>query len=279
MSPPSLAERLQAIGSVMPAPFVAPKKPARERRPPVPRSRELDRILALPQRDTPSAEVRDLLRGALTREGAELRLWDLQCDALLAALELVDARPSIDGHRPGLYAPIAVGGGKTLIAALLGTVWGAQRPVILTTAALAAQGLKELDRYRRSFYVPERLEVVSYSILSHPDHEGLLSRLEPDALICDEAHALLGKGSARSKRIRRYLSSAPHCRVALLSGSVAKASLMEWAELAGIALGDWSPAPRDRKTRIEWAEALDPEDAQGSILSGRDVGALEVFAV
>lgn len=275
----SLAERLQAIGSTMAAPFVAPKKPARERRPPVPHSRELDRILRLPERDPPTAEQRDQIRAALTRPEADLRLWDLQCDALLAALELADARPSIDGHRPGLYAPIAVGGGKTLIAALLGSVWGSERPVILTTAALAAQGLRELDRYRRSFLVPEALEVVSYSILSHPDHEGVLDRLRPDALICDEAHALLGKGSARSKRIRRYLKGAPHCRVALLSGSVARSSLMEWAELAGIALGDWSPAPRDRQTRIEWAEALDPEDVQGSIQAGRAVGALEVFAV
>lgn len=219
----------------------------------------------------------ELMREAVTKPGAELKLWPIQAQALLAALELTDAQPGPYGRRPGLYAPIAVGGGKTLICALLGTVWGAQRPVILTTAALAAQAEAEMERYRRSFEVPEGLKIVSYSILSHADHADTLDHLAPDALICDEGHALLGKGSARSKRIRRYLAHRPGVRLAILTGTVARRSLMEWAELAGLALEHWSPAPRDRQTRIEWAEALDPEGAQGSILGGRPVGALEVF--
>ena len=268
---------LRALAATMNGPPKVVAQPARERRAPVPHGRELDRILALPRRAPPSDALIELMREAVTKPGADLKLWPIQAQALLAALELTEKQPSAAGRRPGLYAPIAVGGGKTLICALLGTVWAADRPVILTTAALAAQMEHELVRYRASFLVPEGLVVVSYSILSHADHANKLESLRPDALILDEGHALLGKSSARSKRIRRYLKAQPETRLAILTGTAAKRSILEWAELAGLALEHWSPAPRDRETRIKWAEALDPEDAQGSILGGRDVGALKVF--
>ncbi len=227
---------------------------------PVQRSRELDRVLALPRRGAFTPEHRERLREALTRPDASMRLWDVQCDALLAALEHVDRRSfACDERVPGLFAAIAVGGGKTLITALLGTVWGSKRPVIMTTAALARQAEQLIDEYRRHFYIPDRLQILPYSQLSHPDHSESLSRLNPDSIACDEAHSLASNQSARGKRLRRYLKSRPSTLVGMLTGTIAKRSLLEWSELAGIALCDWSPAPRDRPTRVEWAGAVDPD--------------------
>lgn len=217
-------------------------------------SRELERILALPRRGPFAPELRDELRGILTlpfQAEPAWRLWDIQCDALLASLEVPE-------RGVGLFGGIVVGGGKTLLAALLGTMWNAERPVILTTSALAAQAVKLIGEYRKRFLIPAGLVIVPYSKLSHADYADILETLCPDAIIADEAHTLAQKDSARGKRIRRFLRTHPDTRVAVLTGTVAKRSLMEWSEIAGIALKDWSPAPRDRPTRKEWAGAVDP---------------------
>lgn len=232
-------------------------------RSPVQLSRELERVIALPRRGPWTTELREEIRSIMTnpfQPEPALRLRDVQCDALLAALEVTAANV-------GLFAAITVGGGKTLISALLGTVWNCKRPVMLTTAALAAQAKLLISDYRLRFWVPEGLVIVPYSKLSHADYAYVLQELEPDCIIADEAHALVSKDSARGKRIRRYLKSRPTTKVAILTGTIARRSLMEWAELAGIALRDWSPAPRDRPTRREWAGAVDLD-------AHRPVGAL-----
>jgi hypothetical protein len=213
------------------------------------------------------------MRALVTLPGATLRLWDIQADALLAALHLVDKRGE---QAPGEYAPITVGGGKTLIAMLLPTVWQCARPLILTTAALKAQAESELARYRRSFLIHPDLTIISYSIFSHPDHAAAIDALEPDVVICDEAHALLNKDTARGKRIRRYRREHPGCRIATLTGTSARKSILECAEVAHLALADWSPYPTERPTRLEWAEALDPEGSERGD-ANRDVGALSLF--
>lgn len=257
---------LRAIGSATPLEPVEGKRP----RTPVARSHELDRILALPLRDPPTPDLRDLLRAAVTKPGASMKPWDLQCDALLAAFELVDAHDPKTGRAPGLLAAVAVGGGKTLIAALLGTLWGSTRPVILTTAALAGQTRREVERYREHFHVPADVQVLPYSILSQADQEEALEELLPDAIIADEAHALRNHQSGRGRRLRRYLKAHPRTRLAMLTGTIARKSLLEWAELAALALVSWSPAPLEKPIRREWAEALDPDAV-------RPVGALRLL--
>ncbi len=239
---------------------------------PVDYSREIERVQNLPMR--PAAEFsetsRTYLRDAVTKPGSSMKLWDTQCAALLAAL---DAYTLVEGNRraPGLFGAVAVGQGKTLIAGLLGTVWRRERGVVLTTASLLSQTEGLLQDYRACFYMPSEVSVLPYSTLSNADHEDVLEKLAPEFIVADEAHSLSNKTSARGRRFRRYLNEHPGTLVAMLTGTVTKKSLLEWAELSDLALGDWSPAPRDYPTRKAWAQALDLEPV-------RAVGALATLA-
>ena len=227
-------------------------------------SRDIERVMNLRMRPHAmfSGASRDRLRQVLTRPGSGMRLWDVQCAALLAALD-AQTRVHPERRAPGLYGAVTVGQGKTLIAALLGTVWRVARVVVLTKASLAPQTQELIDEYRADFFVPDDVRVLSYTTLSNRDNKDVLEALAPDAVVADEAHALRNPSSARGKRIRRYIDGRPNTLLAVLTGTTARDSLMDWAELADLALGDWSPAPREYPVRRAWAQALDDEPTRG----------------
>jgi len=239
---------------------------------PVEYTREIERVLHLPMRPEGyfSPTMRDKLRQSLTRPDATMALWDVQCAALLAALDVrTDVHP--ERRTPGLFGAVSVGGGKTLVAALLGTVWQVSRVVVLTNASLRAQTEAEIDKYKAHFFITAEVIVIPYSMLSNVKHVDILHKLSPGAIVADEAHSLRNAKSARGRRIRRYLKAKPGTYLAALTGTIARKSLMDWAELSDLALGDWSPAPRDYPTRKAWAQALDDEPARG-------IGALNLLS-
>lgn len=258
------------LASLSASPPVLGKVSDADRYQPVTRSPDLDRILAIPQLPPVVPAMRELIRHNLTLPGAEMRLWDLQCDALISLMTTMGSQSSTSRRRPGGYWPIAVGGGKTLMGALAGSVLGARRPLLLTTASLTRQFEAEAEKYRRSFILPQWLSVMSYSIFSHPDHASELDGLLPDLIVCDEAQALLNKDSARTKRMARYLRAHPDTRIVIMTGTVARYSVKDCAKLAALALAEWSPMPVDREAQIEWSEALDAD-------ADRPVGALNLL--
>ena len=241
-------DALRALGASGPA-FTEGRQPLS----PVRQSRDLNRILELPEQvDDDGAELVE----ALTKPGAELGLWPIQARALAQAK-----------RAKGLFAPIAVGGGKTLIASLLPSVIACERPVILTMPGLVKQGARMMGDYRASFRIREGIQWVAYSTLSAKSGAGLLDELKPDLVIADEAHTLTGK-SARARRFARYLAEHPDTRCCFLSGTMAQRSILDFAKLLGWALGEGSPLPLHYPTLAEWAEALDLDGE-------RPAGALE----
>jgi len=212
---------------------------------PVRWSQDLERVLNLPLRATPSPEDLDALRAAVTRPGAELALWDLQAEALLEALQA-----------GGLFGPIAVGAGKTLIACLLPTLLHCERPVVLTTPGLVREAEALMATYQRSFLVRDDVRWVPYSTLSAQAGTGLLDELAPDLIVADEAHTLDGD-SARARRFARYLKDHPETRCCFLSGTMAQRSIKDFSKLLAWALGEGSPLPLHWPDLTAWAEALD----------------------
>ncbi len=101
----------------------------------VPDSVELRRILALPKRDWRDYNglVEHYTRELKTPAGT-MTLKPVQAAALH---ELVTQR--------GLFAPIRVGGGKTLVSMLAPLVVGAQRPLLLIPANLRTKTLRDFD--------------------------------------------------------------------------------------------------------------------------------------
>jgi hypothetical protein len=250
-------------------PFAEPTGPFRRIQ--VEFSRELERILAIPHHPGYTDADRDLVREIVTRPNAHggrvdpatglcatcrapVRLWDRQANALLASLEA-----------KGCVASLAVGGGKTLIAALIPTVLE-RSSVVLTTASLRSQFLADLEAYRAHFVIRKDLAVVPYTTLSNAARRDILDELDPDVIVADEVHSLKNGQSARTRRFLRYFRDRQRARrpvlFCALTGTLAKRSIHDYGRLTNVALREWSPVPRDYPTLCEWSEAIDPPTQQ-----------------
>lgn len=276
------------------------------RGPAVSSSRDLRRVLELPTRPEPTPELLGRLVSEYTsrfaRENPRCEcksLFNRPCVKRLKPLQAQALHEISDpdlraGKAVGLFAPIPVGGGKTLLDLLAPLVVpGCKRAVLLIPANLRNQ-LLEFDwgYYGQHwtlpnlaggrFFTPGRpvLNVVSYSELSSARHTDLLERLAPDTVIADEGHCLRFRTAARTKRFLRYFNSHPDTRFLTWSGTLTSRSVKDYGHLVELSLGEGSPLPIHYPTLEEWAGALDSgEDSSppGALLQlcrdGEDVRA------
>lgn len=158
----------------------------------------LARVLELPRREPATEE----LIAALSRA---LRVRPDDESAMLRAPQ-VEALREIWEYG-GLFAPMRVGAGKSLVTLLAPTILHSERPVLVIPASLKDKTKRDFVRYRRDWLV--RLpELISYEELGRPDREHLLTDLAPDLLMLDEAHHVRNLDSARTRRIGRYVAAA-----------------------------------------------------------------------
>lgn len=160
----------------------------------------------------------------------------------------------------GLFAPISVGAGKTVIGLLLPLVLNAGNTVYLCLAGQEQQIRNEhtwLSQHINTPQLGKELYIVPYSILSLPRSSGLLQELEPGCIIADEGHRLRHRDSVGTARVIRYLATRPDCIFATWSGTLTARSLRDYSHLGGIALKLGSPLPIDPIVADEWALALD----------------------
>jgi hypothetical protein len=159
----------------------------------------------------------------------------------------------------GLFAPLGVGQGKSLICLALPDALDSKRAVLLVPATLRRQVTREARTlYNRHFVLPmEKLTIVSYEELSSTNSHDVLDRLQPDLIICDECHFLRNFSAARTKRFLRYMKEHPHCRFAALSGTITTRSINDYGHLIELALRKNSPLPRSYPELLDWSGALD----------------------
>lgn len=210
---------------------------------------EFMRIFGLPRRALDFDSVEDVTPVFARPEG-NLAFRPIQSAALIEA-SLAD----------GLFAPIAVGAGKTLIALALPEAMDSQKTVLLVKPSLKKQLEREaMEFYSKHFDLPlDRITVIAYSELSSAKHAGILDDIQPDLIIADEAHALKNSTAARTKRFLRYAKANPGCRYAFLSGTMTHRSVLDYAHLIELALRKNSPLPRGYRELKDWAGALDVE--------------------
>lgn len=223
-------------------------------------SSELRRILAVKRRppfvEAPPPDLTELYRKA----SGKMRLFPIQSAALW---EMRNAG--------GLFGPIGVGAGKTLISLLASKAMDSKMTVILVPPALRAQLLQiDIPRLAKEWQIPlANIRVVAYSQLSSATSADILEEIKPDLIAADEVHSLRYKNAARTKRFLRYMKAHPECRFVGLSGTMTRRSLVDYQHLAELALGKNSPLPNHYPTLMEWAEALDVSDdpmAPGALL-------------
>lgn len=227
----------------------------------VQKSSELTRIAALPRR---TAHVTDEEVEALHRElclpNGTRRLRPIQ------ALALAEAR-----RTNGLFGPIGVGAGKSDIALLLPIIMKSKKAVLLVPANLREKVFAQdyptlIPHYRMPKLVTGNvlpiesscsLWVHSYNELSSASKHDLLDTIEPDLIICDEAHALRYPSAARTRRFLQYFKTHRDTRLCVLSGTMTSKSIKDYAHLAWLSLRENAPLPTKWTVLEEWAAALD----------------------
>lgn len=212
-------------------------------------STELQRILDVPRRvwePDQAATLASQLTAALRTTAGTWNLRPVQAIALFEASRM-----------RGLFAPIRVGGGKTLLSGLLPTVLGARRPMLLLPAHLREKTLAEFEELRIHWRIPPHVWITSYQELGRAAAAERLEEILPDAILADECHYLKNRQAAVTKRVARYMKAHPSTAFCGMSGTVTKRSISDFAHLTWWALKSTNPVPEDFPTLQEWMRALD----------------------
>lgn len=185
----------------------------------------------------------------------------------------------------GLFAPLRVGSGKTLVALrCIGIAFekGIQRAALFVPPQVHAQ-LVDHDigwvrrrvplgvtfypmggktRERRAALAGGRRGcwIIPYSLLSAQDAFETLEKIRPELMVFDEAHMLKYRTSARTKRVWTYWKK-HQPKVVTLSGTMTGKSLREFSHLLVMALRDGAPVPFEANVVNEWASIIDSTDA------------------
>lgn len=227
-------------------------------------SLELRRILALPRR--PQEHDEDLaaeLTRHLRRPNGGQTLRAIQATALHEAW-----------RTRGLFGPIGVGEGKTLVTLLVPLVLGLKAPVLLTKAKLLEKTRRDMVELNRHWKIPNHIRMYSYETLGRADHVHLLRRHPlTDGIIADECHALRNASAAVSRRVKRHFDEYPDTPFIGLSGSICKRSIRDYGHLIRWALKSGAPLPQHHGELEDWADALDEHDRERP-----EPGALVLFS-
>lgn len=210
---------------------------------------ELQRILSLPRRAWSSSDLSSLaleLTQILRKPGGTMALRPVQACALYEAAQM-----------GGLFGPIGVGEGKTLITLLLAAVLDGERPLLLLPANLIEKTKRERALLSEHWRIPTSTRVFGYEMLGRAQSAEELEKHRPDIIICDEVHKLKNRRAAVTRRVARWMYNNPETKFIGLSGSIMDKSLLEFAHILRWALKLEAPVPTTHEECEEWAQALD----------------------
>lgn len=236
----------------------------------VPDTAELRRILNLPRRNAePGEELARQFTQALSTGRGQCTGKLLPCPIHLKPIQAL-ALHDLHQHG-GLFSPIRVGGGKTLISYLAPLIVQSYRPLLLVPASLKEKTKRDFQHLALHFKgpSPSAYRIESYELLGRPQAgvqmgqggevlaPGLLERYAPDLIVMDEVHKVKNHKAAVTKRVIRYMREHPHTVVCGMSGTITKRSLRDFAHIIAWALPRTCPVPLKWTDLEAWADCLD----------------------
>lgn len=230
----------------------------------VQRTPELERVVNIPRRvytDEEKAELQDLLTEGLKLPGGTMRLNPIQATALA---DLHDFG--------GLFAPIRVGGGKTLISMLAPIVLDAKRPLLLVPAKLIEKTWREFGKLAAHWPLHPFFQIESYERIGRVHGNEILAAIAPDLLILDECQKVKNPRAAVTRRVARWMKENPETRMAALSGTITQRSLKDFAHIVAWCLPKHAPIPLRYNELVDWSLAIDEKLPAGQ--ERRQAGAL-----
>jgi hypothetical protein len=196
--------------------------------------------------DAAALELARHLTAELKTRGGTMTLRPVQAIALYELMQI-----------GGMFGPIAVGRGKTLLSFLAAIVLQARRPVLLLPASLIEKTLHERQLLVEHWRLPTNLQIISYERLGRVNYADKLNCIEPDLIIGDEIHRLKSARAGVTRRVKRYMQEQPDTKFVGMSGTVMKSSIRDFSHILRWCLKDASPLPRTEDEVRMWADALD----------------------
>ena len=207
---------------------------------------DFGRIVALPRREWQDDGHAQALTDVLRQGLGGMTLRDVQAQALTEAY-----------HVGGLFAPIGVGRGKTLISLLFFLVVGSRRPLLLIPAKLREKTRRDQIALANHWRIPNFIRIESFELLGRAQSANLLELYQPDAIFADEAHKLRNTHAACTKRVGRWMNDHPLTKFGAASGTITKRSLRDYWHIMKWCLKMGTPLPQSWSEIELWANALD----------------------
>lgn len=221
-------------------------------------SSETTRIIGLPVRSPPPADLCERLSASLRTERGTQTLWPMQAEALLEAVRQRRVSPE-----RGVFVRGGIGTGKTLPGLLFATVIQppspGKRALYLCPAALRDKTLRELPEYRRNWKIRADLLVHSYEELGADQDtaRSMLERLNVYLVVADECQAIKNFTAGRTKKVMRTARRDPGIVWVMMSATPSTRGIGNSAHLFELALRSGSPLPRNASELESWARCVD----------------------
>jgi hypothetical protein len=216
----------------------------------VPESDEFRRVASVPRRtwsEEQLAEAVDALTWGFKMPHGTQTLRPIQASALA---ELHDFG--------GLFGPIQVGWGKTLISYLAPVLVGAQRPLLVIPAKLRQKTEYEFAELSKHWVKHPDYAVESYERISRATGAEILAERKPDLFVFDEVHRIKNRGAAVTRKITQYMEDNPDTKVVAMSGTIIKRSLLDFSHILRWCLPtELYPLPLSELELEAWAAAVD----------------------
>jgi hypothetical protein len=210
---------------------------------------EVQRIRSLPRRTWEDA---DLARLAAELTAKYRTPHGRQTLRPVQALALHDI-----GKAGGLFGPIRVGGGKTLISFLAPLVLDSRAPMLLLPAALIGKTERDLRALSEHWQIPRNIRMLSYEMLGRVQAANAFSVYPPDLIVADEAHRLKNRRAGVTRRVVRYMREHPKTAFVAISGTILSRSIRDFAHILKWCLPHGAPVPCTDGEVEEWGDALD----------------------
>lgn len=156
----------------------------------------------------------------------------------------------------GLFGPIAVGGGKTLLSLLAPRVLGSVRPMLLLPASLIEKTRRDWRALANHWQIPQGIQIQSYETLGREGASKFLESTRPDLIVADEAHRLKNLKAGVTRRVARYMHAHPSTAFVAISGTLLKDDIEDFAHLLIWSLKLGAPVPLEKGELSEWSECL-----------------------
>ena len=251
----------------------------------VPRSNELERILALPRRGEQGIEdLVDPLSKFLARPDHVCRPPgtngpnDRGCAGGATRLNHFQVQGLVEFHdynRLWVQGPLGVG--KTALSFLCFTISEAKRPLLVIPGGGRTKTMDELKVLREHWRVPP-FQLVSYQKISRTSGEFFF--IEPpgpyDVVIFDEVHYCSNEDAAVTRRFQRFRDARgafvnvnelrvfvpATVKVGVMTATPAKDSITDFYHTMEWTADEMSPLPRNDSDISDWAGALDANPAE-----------------